>query len=72
MEDVMDDNRNVFVWQPDMVPQEIVFGDDKCLCMWTYVECRRVHNNHMNRLVQPNVEKTVRAHDNLVLRKDIL
>ena len=31
-----------FVWQPGMVREEIVFGDDECLCMWAYVEHRRV------------------------------
>ena len=31
-----------------------------------------IHNKSRNRLAQPNVEKDVRAHDNLVLRKAIL
>ncbi len=31
-----------------------------------------IHNKHRNRLSQPNVEKTVRDHDNLVLRKDMM
>ena len=31
-----------------------------------------IHNKRRNRLDQPNVEKAVRDHDNLVLRKDIL
>ena len=31
-----------------------------------------IHNKRRNRLVQPNVEKAVRAHGNLVLRKAIL
>jgi hypothetical protein len=30
------------VWQPGMVREEIVFGHDKWLCMWAYVEHRRV------------------------------
>ncbi len=28
-----------------------------------------IHNKHRNRLTQPTVEKVVRVHDNLVLRK---
>jgi hypothetical protein len=31
-----------------------------------------IHNKRRNRLTQPNVEKAVRVHDNLVLRKAIL
>jgi hypothetical protein len=31
-----------------------------------------MYNKRRNRLAQPNVEKAVRAHDNLVLRKAIL
>ena len=31
-----------------------------------------IHNNRRNRLSQPNVEKAVRAHGNLVLRKVML
>jgi hypothetical protein len=31
-----------------------------------------IHDKHRNRLTQPNVEKDVRDHDNLVLRKVIL
>ncbi len=31
-----------------------------------------IHNKRRNRLAQPNVEEAVRAHGNLVLRKDIL
>jgi hypothetical protein len=31
-----------------------------------------IHNKRRNRLTQPNVERTVRVHDNLVLRKVIL
>jgi hypothetical protein len=31
-----------------------------------------IHNKRKNRLAQPNVEKAVRAHGNLVLRKDML
>jgi hypothetical protein len=42
-----------------MVREEIVFGH------W-------IHNKRRNRLSQSNVEKAVRVHDNLVLRKDIL
>ncbi len=52
-----------------MVREEIVFGDDKSLCIRAYVEHRRVDTQQRNRLVQPNVERTVCAHVNLVLRK---
>jgi hypothetical protein len=31
-----------------------------------------IHNKRRNRLVQPTVEKTVRAHGNLVLRKSMM
>ena len=51
-----------------MVHEEIVFGDDECLCMRAYVEHGRVDTQQ----AQPNVEKAVRAHGNLVLRKAIL
>ena len=54
-----------------MVREEIVFGDDKCLFMRAYVE-HRIHNKRRNRLAQPNVERAVRAHGNLVLRKAML
>ena len=56
-----------------MVREEIVFGDDECLCMRAYVEHRGwIHNKRRIKLVQPNVERAVRAHGNLVLRKVIL
>ena len=51
-----------------MVREEIVFGDDECLCMRAYVEHGRVDTQE----AQPNVEKAVRAHGNLVLRKAML
>ena len=51
-----------------MVREEIVFGDDECLCMRSYVKHGRVDTQQ----TQPNVEKAVRAHDNLVLRKVML
>jgi hypothetical protein len=31
-----------------------------------------IHNKRRHRLAQPNVERALRAHDNLVLRKDML
>jgi hypothetical protein len=31
-----------------------------------------IHNKHRNRLAQPSVEKAVRAHGNLVLRKTMM
>jgi hypothetical protein len=31
-----------------------------------------IHNKHRNRLTHPTVEKVVRAHDNLVLRKTMM
>jgi hypothetical protein len=31
-----------------------------------------IHNNHRNRLAQPTVEKVVRVHGNLVLRKNMM
>jgi hypothetical protein len=31
-----------------------------------------IHNKRRNRLAQPNIERAVRAHGNLVLRKAIL
>jgi hypothetical protein len=31
-----------------------------------------IHNKRRNRLAQPNVERAVRDHDNLVLKKVIL
>ena len=42
MQDVMDEKGTGFVWQPGMVREKIVFGDDECLCMRAYVEHRRV------------------------------
>ena len=51
-----------------MVREEIVFGFDKCLCMRAYVEYGRVDTQQ----AQPNVEKAMCAHGNLVLRKVIL
>ena len=51
-----------------MVLEEIVFGDDECLCMRAYVDHGRV-DTHQS---QANVEKAVRAHGNLVLRKAML
>ena len=38
--------------------------------MWIIVGW--IHNKHINRLTQTSVEKTVRVHDNLVLRKDMM
>ena len=56
-----------------MVREEIVFGDDECLYMRAYVDIEGwIHNKRRNRLAQPNVERAVRAHGNLVLRKAIL
>jgi hypothetical protein len=56
-----------------MVREEIVFGDDECLRMRAYVEHRGwIHNKRRIKLAQPNVERAVRAHGNLVLRKVIL
>ena len=56
-----------------MVHQEVVFCNDKCLGMRAYVEYRRVDTHkRRNRLAQPTVEKAVRAHGNLVLRKDMM
>ena len=43
-----------------MVREEIVFGDDECLCMRAYVEHGRVDTQQ----AQANVEKAVRAHGN--------
>ena len=60
-----------------MVRQEVVFCNDKCLCMRTYVEhmwsiVGWIHSKHRNRLAQPTVEKAVRDHGNLVLRKAMM
>ena len=41
-----------------------------CEHMWSIEEW--IHNKRRNRLSQPNVEKAVRAHGNLVLRKAML
>jgi hypothetical protein len=38
--------------------------------MWSIEEW--IHNKHSHRFAQPNVEKTTRVHDNLVLRKDMM
>ena len=38
-----------------------------CEHMWSIAGW--IHNKHRNRLTQPTVEKAVRAHGNLVLRK---
>ena len=40
--------------------------------MCAYVDLGWILNKHRNRLAQPNVEKAVRVHDNLVLRKVML
>ena len=40
--------------------EEIVFGDDECLCMRAYVEHGRVDTQQ----AQANVEKAVRTHGN--------
>ncbi len=69
MQDVMDEKGQVCL-KPCMCREEIVFGDDECLCMRADVEHRGVDTHQAQEQIDaPNVVKAVRAHGSLVLRK---
>jgi uncharacterized protein YehS (DUF1456 family) len=70
MQDVMDEKRQV------LFDNLAWFAKKLCSVMTSASACEHmrsiegwIHNKRRNRLAQPNVEKAVRAHGNLVLRK---
>jgi hypothetical protein len=73
MQDVMDENGQV------LFDNLAWFAKKLCSVMTSASACEHMwsiegwtHNKRRNRLTQPNVERAVRAHGNLVLRKVIL
>ena len=73
MEDVMDDNGNVLIHNLSWFPKKlcsVMTSVSGCGHMWNIEGW--IHNKRRNRLTQPNVEKTVRIHVNLVLRKTMM
>jgi hypothetical protein len=73
MQHVMDENGQVLfdnlAWFAKKLCS-VMTSASVCEHMWSIEGW--IHNKHRNRLAQPNVERAVRAHGNLVLRKAIL
>ncbi len=62
-----------FVWQPAWFEKKlcsVMTSASACEPMWSIEGW--IHNKRRNGLAQPNVERTVRVHGNLVLRKTML
>ena len=73
MQDVMDEKGQVLfdnlAWFAKKLCS-VMTSASTCEHMWSIEGW--IHNKRRNRLAQPNVERAVRAHGNLVLRKVIL
>jgi hypothetical protein len=73
MQDVMDEKGQVLfdnlAWFAKKLCS-VMTSASACEHMWSIAGW--IHNKRRNRLAQPNVEKAVRAHGNLVLRKAML
>jgi hypothetical protein len=73
MQDVMDEKGQVLfdnlTWFTKKLCS-VMTSATSCKYMWIIEGW--IHKKHRNRLVQPNIERVVRAHGNLVLRKAIL
>jgi hypothetical protein len=73
MQDVMDEKGQVLFDNLGWFPKKlcsVMTSASACEHMWSIEGW--IHNKRRNRLAQPNVEKAVRAHGNLVLRKAML
>jgi hypothetical protein len=73
MEDVMDEQGQVLfdnlTWFSKKLCS-VMTSASACEHMWSIKGW--IHNKRRNRLTQPNIERAVCVHDNLVLRKTIL
>ena len=73
MEDITDSNGRVLfdnlAWFAKKLCS-VMTSASACEHMWSIEGW--IHNKHRNRLAQPTVEKAVRAHGNLVLRKAMM
>ena len=73
MQDVMDEKGQVLfdnlAWFTKKLCS-VMTSVSVCEHMWSIEGW--IHNKRRNRLAQPNIERPVRAHGNLVLRKTIL
>jgi hypothetical protein len=73
MQDVMDEKGLVLFDKLAWLVKKlclVMTSASACENMWIIEGC--IHNNRRNRLVQPNIERTVCDHVNLVLRNTIL
>jgi len=73
MQDVMDEKGQVLFDNLGWFAKKlcsVMTSASACEHMWSIAGW--IHNKRRNRLAQPNVEKAVRAHGNLVLRKAML
>ncbi len=72
IQDVMDEQGQVLFGNLTWFVKKlcsVMTSASACEHMWSIEGW--IHNKHRNRLVQPNVERAVNAHGNLVLRKTI-
>jgi hypothetical protein len=73
MQDVMDEKEQVLFDNLSWFEKKLCsVKTSTSVCVYMWIIEGWIHNKQRNRLVQPNVEKAVRAHVNLVLRKAML